>query len=477
MVSRATTRETMASGYLEGPPMRPAATFMLLAVILIAYPTTEKSQQGSEISVATYDENPAHIWNRLYSALRVREDPQGKVYGEDSLDPMLWPRSQHLLSQPSHGIALRVLDEFLRTHAENLTKDVLKRAMLQRDLWAVFDWSVQQLQWTGTPEYNNEKRELQSRLAELLSRLALTPEQIKALPDNYVQAVASGAFSAQYDKTHPQQPFLPPDLFDPRGPWVCIAVSPEFMEYGGVAKSHVVGVSGRSVFLVFVQLPQGRKATLDYFRTLWDFPQPWAPDTPIADDASVTNPDLPSFPAGTKMALVRQMVLFDNQGKLVMSPITESVQIRVCREITHARARDFTGGFATMGLNSGQEFFEIRISRPLLFSGKQGGLRPTAYDEKEPPTFLTQGFDGIDGRPGQSSRSFGAVMQRCLECHSGGGISSFNSLDSLLKPSRRQADSQDDTYGPRYWNQSAALWWKEHRDDWGLLNGYWKKGL
>jgi hypothetical protein len=25
-----------------------------------------------------YDENPAHIWNRLYSALRVREDSQGQ---------------------------------------------------------------------------------------------------------------------------------------------------------------------------------------------------------------------------------------------------------------------------------------------------------------------------------------------------------------------------------------------------------------
>jgi hypothetical protein len=458
--------------------MRPTATFMLLTLLQIALPTTCKSQQASEISVAVYDGNPAHIWNRLYSALRVREDSRGNVYGEDSLDPMLWLQSQHLLSQPSYGIALRVLDEFLRTHAEDLTKDPLKRAMLQRDLWAVFDWSVEQVQWTGTPEYSDEKRELQSRLAELLRRLALTPEQIKALPDNYAQAVASGVFFPQYDKTHPQQPFLPPDLFDPRGPWVCITVSPEFMEYGGVARAHVVHVSGRSVFLVFVQLPEGRSATLNYFRTLWDFPQPWIQATPrIADDQSVTNPDLPSFPAGTKMALVRQMILFDSQGKLVVSPITESVQIRVYREITHARARDFTGGFARMALNSGQDFFEIRISRPLLFSGKQGGLRATARDEREPTTFQTQGFDEMDGPPGQKSPSFIAVMQRCLSCHSGGGISSFNSLDSLLKPARRQSDPQDITYGPRYWNESTALWWKGNRYDWGLLNGYWKKGL
>ena len=459
--------------------MRRTAAFMLLTLIPIAVPTTCKSQQSSEISVAVYDGNPAHIWNRLYAALRVRKDSQGHVYGEDSLDPMLWPQSQHLLSQPSHGIALRVLDEFLRTHAENLIKDPLKRAMLQRDLWAVFDWSVQQIQWTGTPEYSNEQRELQSRLAELLRRLALTPEQIKALPDNYVQAVASRAFSAQYDKTQPQQPFLPPDLFDPRGPWVCITISPEFIEYGGVPKSHVGSVSGRSVFLVFVRLPGGRNATLDYFQTLWNFPQPWAPG-PNDQGPLEPSPDLPSFPGGTQVALARQMVLFDNQGKLVVSPITESVQIRVYRAITTARARDFSAGPAGMARNSGQDFFEVRISRPLLFSGKHGGLRATTGDEIEPPTFQTKGFDSIDAvspRSEENNTRSAPTMQRCLWCHSGGGISSFNSLDSLLKPTRRQRDPQDVNYGPRYWNEEAALWWKENRYDWGLLNGYWKNRL
>jgi hypothetical protein len=350
-------------------PMRPTATFMLLAVILIALPTTEKSQQGSEISVAIYDGNPAHIWNRLYSALRVREDLQGKVYGEDSLDPMLWPQEQHLLSEPSHGVALRMLDQFLRTHAENLTKDPLKRAMLQRDLWDVFDWSVQQYSRSGQPKYGNEKRELQNRLAELLRSLALTQEQIKDLPDNYAQAVNFGAFPAKYDPAQPLRPYLPPDLFDPRGPWVCITPNPDTLGEGGVAHSHVSNVSGRSVFLVFMRLPEGRKATLDYFQTLWNFPQAWVAG-PDDRGPLETNPNLPSFPAGTQVALVRQMMLFDNQGNLVVSPITESIQIRMYREITTARARDMTGGLTRMAQNSGQDFFEIRISRPLLFSNR-----------------------------------------------------------------------------------------------------------
>jgi hypothetical protein len=451
--------------------MRSVAAFILLSVLPIAlwsalaFPGPPPTPG---VSVAVYDKHPSHVWNRLYAALWVREDFQGNRYGEDSLDPMLWPQSKHLLSQPSHDAALRILDEFLRTHAENLIQGPVKRAMLQRDLWAVFDWSVQP--YPGLPEYRDERRELQKRLAELLRRLALTPEQIKALPDNYAQAVHSGAFPANYNPAQPQQPFLPPDLFDPRGPWVCITPSPETPAGGGVAKGHVSNVSGRSVFLVFMRLPEGRKATLDYFQTLWNFPQPWI-GGPDDRGPLETNPNLPSFPAGTQVALVRQMVLFDNRGNLVVSPITESVQIRVYREITNSR-RYFAGGLTT----SGQDFFEIRISRPLLFSGNQGGLRATGHDEIEPSTFQTMGFDeiGESDNAGRVVPHFTSIMRRCVNCHSGGGIRSFNSVDSLLKPTRVQLDPEDVNYGPRYWNESAALWWKQNRYEWGLLNGYWK---
>jgi hypothetical protein len=458
--------------------MRSVSAFILLCVFPIALWSARASTdppQTPSFSVAAYDENPSHIWNHLYAALWVREDSQGKRYGEDSLDPLQWPQSDHLLSQPSHDSALRVLDEFLRTHAENLIQDPVKRAMLQRDLWAVFDWSVQQYSRSGQPKYGNEKRELQNRLAELLRRLALTQEQIKALPDNYAQAVNSGAFPAKYDPAQPLRPYLPPDLFDPRGPWVCITPNPDTLAEGGVAQSHVSNVSGRSVFLVFMRLPQGRKATLDYFQTLWNFPQAWVAGP---DDRGLleTNPNLPSFPAGTQVALVRQMMLFDNQGNLVISPITESVQIRMYREIKTARARDMTGGLTRMAQNSGQDFFEIKISRPLLFSNKQGGLRATGRDEIEPPTFQTMGHDpfgGSDG-PERVGLPLTSIMQRCLHCHSGGGIRSLGSVDSLLKPTRRQPDPQDVNYGPRYWSEEEALWWKQNRYDWGLLNGYWK---
>jgi len=77
-------------------------------------------------------------------------------------------------------------------------------------------------------------------------------------------------------------------------------------------------------------------------------------------------------------------------------------------------------------------------------------------------------------RPGQITAQFAPIMQTCLLCHSGGGISSYNSLDSLLKPTRLQQEPRDVNDGPMYSSDSNTVSWKENRYDWGLLNGYWK---
>jgi hypothetical protein len=368
--------------------MRRVATVICLALAGLAVSTAAvfAHRQDSPPSVAIYDPNPAHLWNRLYATLLVRTDRDGKRYGQDSLDPQLWAESEHLLAEPSHQQAVQVLDEFLRTHGETLIHDPIKRVILQRDLWAIFDWSLRQYSANERPQYTEQKQELQGRLAEVLRRLALSPDEIKALPDNYSQALASGTFAREYDPQQPGRSFLPPDLFDPRGPWVCISPSPE--SDTGVTPMHLYNFSGRSGFLVFVRLPEGRKVTYDYFQKLWDFPEPYVHGPEFASDQAPVNPNLPSFPAETQVALVRRMTVFDNQGNLAASSLTESVQIRVYRSITSAEERNFgSGDAAQIVKNSGQDFFEFRLSRPLLFSGKNGGLRALGPEEKSFPRF------------------------------------------------------------------------------------------
>ena len=202
--------------------MRLFITVMLLMVVpmtLREMAVPAAASESSEKAGALYDPNSTHIWNRLYDALLIREGPTGAKYGAGSLDPLLWRDTKHLLVQPSHGRALRVLDQFLQTHAENLIQDSLKRAILQRDLWAVFDWSVQrEPDDEGETSHEKERQELQIRLAEVLRRLALTSKEIESLPDNYAEAVASGVFAKEYDPDHRDRMFLPPDLFEPSGP-------------------------------------------------------------------------------------------------------------------------------------------------------------------------------------------------------------------------------------------------------------------
>jgi len=442
--------------------------FFLLLAVLQETPATSSNLEESGNAPTIYDPNPNHIWNRLYDALFIRRNQAGTTYGADALDPLLWPGTKHLLAGSSHQRALSILDEFLRTHAENQIRDPVKRALLQRNLWAVFGWSAPVL-----GDHTAERQELQVRLAEVLRRLALTPEEIKSLPDNYAQAVASGAFAKEYDPSNRDRVFLPPNLLQPGGPWVCIRGDRE-----PVAGNHVGEFLGRSRFLVFVRLPQGRKATLNYFQTLWDVPEPWATGERDPMNGEL-NPHLPQFPVGTQVALLRQMMLFDRNGTLVATPITEGVQLRVYQEITARRDRNNTR-IDWQAARTEQDFYEVRLSQAQLIAGQAGGLKAVARGEREFPVFSTQGRDVFEASANQHSSlarlEMPTILDRCAGCHSAPGINSVQSRRKLLKPNRPQRDPEPagNRYDALWWEAENTIGWKANHYDWGLLVGYWQ---
>src|SRR5262249_46933691 len=142
-------------------------------------------------------------------------------------------------------------------------------------------------------------------------------------PDNYAQALESKQFPADHDPHHPEQSFLPQDLFDPAGAWVRIhdASSAEPM-----APQHFQGAGGRAVHLVFLRLPGSRAATEKYLEEL--------------DGASVKQ-----FPPGTMVAMVRRALTVDGSAKVRVTPLTELVQIRVYRRIPEGRKPSFGADF------------------------------------------------------------------------------------------------------------------------------------
>ena len=274
-----------------------------------------------------YNPDPDHLWNRVFCQLYRRAAANGEKYGANELDPLLWFDTTYLLDGVSHQQAIQVLDEFLSTDAENLIDDPLRRAMFQHDMWAVFDWLASQ------PEpYPSEREALKMRLAQIIKRVALSKEEIYSLPDNYALAVESNIFPVSVQVDEPETAFLPSDLFQPDSAWV-----PMGREGGPVAMTHTESFPffGRSVFLVFVRSPDGRAATLDFIE-------------------SFNTESNPITAIGSDVALVRQMLLTDNQGDLVLSPLVETIQIR--------------------HFSPGQNFHEFELNRARLFGGFAGGL-------------------------------------------------------------------------------------------------------
>jgi hypothetical protein len=383
---------------------------------------------------ALYDPNPNHLWNRIHEGFHVRVAPDGSEYGFDTVDPLLWRETRYLVTGPSHARAIRVLDEFLASNGERLIHDPLKRAVFQHDLWAVFDWLA------STSAGDTEDRiALMQRLARVMRRVALTRKSIEALPDTYAGASE-------------QQPLLPRDLFSATGPWVSVG--------GGepLAPQHAAEL-GRSAFIVLWNLPGGSAETIGYLRKLWEFPQPFVADQTfqLARDGEMratVNPALPPVPDGTRIALVRKMLLIDDTGVIVPSNVVQSVQIR---------------GFP------GRVFSELQLRREALFAGTSGGLRAVGVDERDFITFSAHAEDPLEREPWRGTANFPRVIDGCVNCHHVGvesAIETVRSLHRMLKPGSF-IDSRHERWARWFTQQSIAAETKSRSYDWGVLKGLW----
>src|SRR5439155_22640320 len=153
-----------------------------------------------------------------------------------------------------------------------LIHEPLKRALLQRDLWAVFDVLAQAGQkplfpFPTSTEFINRsphpaaleqhRATLERKLAQVIHSLALSRGQIEKLPDTYRDAIESGAFSNVLDTN--RYDFLPHDLFAADSGWHEILPSHFFSEEPSRVLDileHTLVAGGRSVFRAFVKLPE-----------------------------------------------------------------------------------------------------------------------------------------------------------------------------------------------------------------------------
>ncbi len=393
-----------------------------------------------------YSPDPDHAWNRLHQALFVREAADGSRHAHTT-DPLLYRGSSTFLTGERHRDAVARLDTFLAGRADQPAEDPLKRLLLQRDLWAAFDYVA----WYPDDWVHHSKDEpaavaLRTRLAKAINRLALDPRELAALPDNYALAVKAKQYPTAHDPERPERPFLPPDLFDPTGPWV------RFHETTAkpMAEQHFAGSGGRAAHVIFLRLPGGRAATERYLKGL--------------NRDAVTQ-----FPTGTMVAMVRRALAVDAAAKVRVTPVTELVQIRVYRKIP-APTEPLQHHRAAAGE---QDVYEFVLERPKLFAG-QSGLRSVGPEEPEEPfvrddsdPFERKSPPPVDPDTGAKPPVVTRQLRSCIGCHQGPGIHSVNSMQRGLKTSGGETFRTYAFDVEMKYTVSA----KVARYDWGLLQG------
>lgn len=409
--------------------------------------------QAAAAETRVYDSDPSHLWNRLHEALFVRVGPDGARYGEDRLDPLLWNDTAHLLEGESHGKALELLNEFVSKRGERLIRDPLKRAFLQHDLWALFDWSASG--WHS--RHADEKERLQMHLARVMRRIALRADEIARLPDNYVRAEAASSA------------LFPRGLFQRESEWINIGVS----QGGFIAPEHAEHFGGRSVFHVFLRLPTGREATLAYLERLRSFERSWiyAEATKADDYRTTLNPKLPQFPAGTMWALVRRMNVIDADGELRATPFIESIQLR--RYVFDPADPAAAGSYEErIGGMQATAFIARRTG--------EGALREIAEAERDFVQFRSHGIDPFEFIPSIagvdfSTRARSDVRRLCINCHQAPGIFGVLSFARIADAHRLRAPQFTERDPAEEFN--FTVYWKGRQYDYGLLQGLWTDSM
>jgi len=293
---------------------------------------------------------------------------------------------------------LAVLDRLKTSDLEPI-----RRAQLQRDLWMSFDTGVQR----------EDRSEVRARIAGILLRLTLSVDEIARLPDTYAESAK--LYPSSFDPAKREQPFLPPDLFDPNGPWVALHSD------GAVAFRHDSFFGERSAFVIFVRHPEGREATIRFIEGL-------------------EKVKYPAIPIGMEFANVRRSLLISDQKIPVATPITESVQLR------HYWGRN----------GDEQAVFKFELDR------KDLRLRPLRKYEAKPSFAVS--FEHAASRQSLSH----PVLSTCLECHVGGaaGVQVFLNNDMVKYHLRPGTPEQE---------FAKVLRRKTGEDSWKALEQLWAR--
>ena len=379
-----------------------AASAFLLTGTLAGQAQT-RSGSGSSIpeeGQRIYSSRPNDPWNQIFTALftrtvetRLSDELGGSEPHEplSSLDYLNLSVSRRTVKRTEGGDraieplypsflsargVVQVLTEPLYSKlkaalesafGERTKRTPLRRALMQSDLWAAYDVLEARGRFRrGDADALLQRRsQLLALTARLIRKLALTPSEIEALPNNY--------------SARREEPPLP-GLFEKEAGWIEIQWVPE--------RIHDFAADHRRAARVFVK-PLSSAADRNVF--LQDFRRTRRPAEKLH-----------------AAALAIQLLLVTDRGRVVPSPIISAVQLRT---FVRNPEGEIAGGRV--------EQFELG-RRLLLEDAATGGF--VHYEEGDPAYLPSGGNDyGFAswqlGDAGRQPPVLAALRSRCQACH------------------------------------------------------------
>lgn len=321
--------------------------------------------------------------------------------GDRAIDP-LYPNffnskgAESVLVDPRFTELKQALTEAC---AETVPRSPLHRALMQADVWAAYDL----LFWSRDVHgpIGEHTRELLPLLDQFLGKLALTAQEIAALPGNYAAA---------------QRRLNLPDLFNESSGWMEVEWFPQ--------RSHDSMVKDRRAARVFLKpAADGHKFLAEVNKRIRKHEDPLPGGLRDVDGA----------------ALATQMLLIDRTGEVVPSPLIYEIQ-------TRRPMRDGQGAFKTTAVE------EYDLSRKALLNDPStGGF--VRHGAEDPAYLPSSGNDFTFASPtiGQKEAGppiLGTLHRRCETCHFETALNTFMMIQIPGRPTTpvRQLRSAGDQH-------------------------------
>lgn len=422
-----------------------------MALCLLFPPTAGKASAAAAAAVVKLA--------ALDRTIMLRTGGDGKTYGRNEVDPLIWSGSDYFTRGASRDrlrTALATVDAM--SDAEIRRCSPAQRALVQNRVWTVLDHIVRRQQ---RPDDN---RDLLRTLAKVMGKLALTDHDLGSIVDPLHEAMTGGKYPAEPAEEGGPTIFLPRDL----GQVLT-------RERGGpTARNHLQTFGGRSSFVASVKMPADGPSPEVYFKSVAEFPLPWS----MSDAQNLgLNRGVPALLAGTTVALVRRLAVVGRDGRWRVTPLTLSVQVRRYHvtdwptvEKRRAARTDGTTGHL-------QSFAQFVLETEGIGAGGPGSLRPIEASEKRFEFLFAHDFDQVDESGDRHFPNFvpgpqHQPLQICAMCHGGVGLQSINTLTfaensvpiARLIPTEPGRGAEFDAY------------WKESRVEWGALMALWPSG-